>query len=172
MGIHQCPLIVRSCKWLDINTSIRTSQDVLTYLGTHWHQWWVCLALVNDIHQWLVIQWLIFMLDINTFIRMTIIVPSGFIGGEDYAFPFASAVTTTWFLFETTTIPLSAFYIFHDSTIVVLIPSLPMSSIGSSIFHDLAAVTYSMLQHQHQPYSYCIVHHYSWVTGGMLFSNL
>ena len=97
MGIDQCPLIVRSCKWLDIRPSIRTSQDVLRYLGTHWHQWWVCLALVNNIHQWSVIQWLLFMLDINTFIRMTRIVPSCFIVGEDYTFPFASTVTTTWF---------------------------------------------------------------------------
>ena len=49
MGIHQCPLIVRSCKWLDINSFIRTLHDVLRYFGTHWHQWWDCLTLVNDI---------------------------------------------------------------------------------------------------------------------------
>ena len=36
-----------------------------------------CLALVNDIHQWPVIQWFLFMLDIDTFIRMFRIVPSG-----------------------------------------------------------------------------------------------
>ena len=84
MGIHQCPLIIGSCKWLDINSSIHTSQDVLRYLGTHWHQWWVCLALVNDIHQWSIIHWLLFMLDINKFIRVTRIVPLGFVMIEDY----------------------------------------------------------------------------------------
>ena len=84
MGIHQCPLIVRSSKWLDIRSSIRTSQDVIRYLGTHWHQWWVCLTLVNGIHQWPVIQWFLFMLDIDTFIHMTRIVPLGFVAGEDY----------------------------------------------------------------------------------------
>ena len=172
MGTHQCPLIIRSCKWLDIKPSIRTLQDVLRYLGTHWHQWLVWLALVNDIHQWLVIQWIIFMLDINTFICMTRIVPLGFSECEGYTFPFASVVTTTLFLFETNILPLSTFYIFHDSTVVVLTPSLPMSSIGNSIFHDPTIVTYSMLQQKPHPYSYCIVHHYSWVSGGMLFSNL
>ena len=59
MGIHQCPLIIRSCKWLDINSFILTSQDVLRYLGPHWHQWWYWLALVNDIHQWSIIQWIL-----------------------------------------------------------------------------------------------------------------
>ena len=84
MGIHQCPLTVRYCKWLDISSFIHILQDVLRYLGTHWHQWWYCLALVNDIHQWLVIQWLLSMFDIDPFIRMVRIVPSSFVAGEDY----------------------------------------------------------------------------------------
>ena len=114
MGIHQCPLIVRSCKWLGIISFIHTLQDVLGYLGTHWHQWWVCLALVNDIHQWMVIQWILFMLDIDTFIHMTRIVPSGFAAGEDYTlFHDSSAVTAAWLSpHETTAVPLS---LFHDS---------------------------------------------------------
>ena len=70
--------------WLDINSFIHTLHDVLRYLGTHWHQWWYCLALVNKIHQSLVIQWLLSMFDIDTFIRMVRIVPSSFVAGEDY----------------------------------------------------------------------------------------
>ena len=126
MGIHQCPLIFRSYKWLDISTSIHTSQDVLGYLGTHWHQWWVCLALVNDIHQWSVIQWLIFMLDIDTFIRMTRIVPSSFTAGEDYTLfhdsisSCSSTFPATWEYHSNTFIlPL-----FHDSSTIVQIPPL------------------------------------------------
>ena len=46
----------------------------------------IFLALVNDIHQWPVIQLFLFMLDLDTFIRMTTIVPLGFVVGEDYTF--------------------------------------------------------------------------------------
>ena len=35
-------------------------------------------------HQWLVIQWLLFILDVDTFIRMIRIVPSGVVTIEDY----------------------------------------------------------------------------------------
>ena len=81
MGIHKFPLIVRSCKWIDISSFIHTLRDVLRYLVTHWHQWWDFLALVNDIHQWSVIQWILSMFDIDTFICMTRIVTSSFCSG-------------------------------------------------------------------------------------------
>ena len=84
MGIHQCHLIISSCKWVDISSFTHTLYDVRRYLGTHCHQWWYFLTLVNDIHQWSVIQWLISMIDIDTFIHMVRIVPSGFVAGEDY----------------------------------------------------------------------------------------
>jgi len=127
MGIHQCPLIIRSCKWLDISTSIRTSQDVLGYLGTHWHQWWVCLALVNAIHQWPVIQWFLFMLDINTYTLMIRTVPLGFVAGEGYTFflMIPSAITAAWLQpYESTIVLLSAFHIFLDFLAAVQIPPL------------------------------------------------
>jgi len=125
MGIHQCPLIVRSCKWLDISPSIHTSQDVLRYLGTHWHQWWVCLALVNDMHQWPVIQWFLFMLDINTFFRMIRLVPSSFVAGEDYTLlhdslsSYSSMNSDLWEYHSST----FSLYLFHDSASAVHIPS-------------------------------------------------
>ena len=125
MGIHQCPLIVKSCKWLDISTSIRTSQDVLGYLGTHWHHWWFFLALVNRIHQWLVIQRFLFMLDLDTYIRMIRTVPLGFVAGEDYIFFLMtpSAVTDSWLhIYESTAVSLFALHIFYD--LVVQIPPL------------------------------------------------
>ena len=134
MGIHQCPLVSRSCKWLDINTSICTSQDVLGYLGTHWYQWWVCLALVNDIHQWPVIQWFLFMLDLDTFIRMTRIVPSGFVAGEDYTFFLMtpSVVAETWLhIYEYTIVPLSTLHIFHYLSAALQIPPLHITTVPS-----------------------------------------
>ena len=42
------------------------------------------LTLVNDIHQWSVIQWFLFMLDLDTYIRMIRTVPLGFVVGEYY----------------------------------------------------------------------------------------
>ena len=56
------------------------------------------------------------MLDLDTFIRMTRIVPLGFVAGEDYTLFFMtpSAVAETWLqIYEYTTVPLSAFHIFH-----------------------------------------------------------
>ena len=41
------------------------------------------LALVNDIHQWLVIQWFLFMLDLEKYIHRIRTVPLGFVVGED-----------------------------------------------------------------------------------------
>jgi len=141
-----------------------------------------CLALVNDIHQWSVIQWLLFMLDIDTFIRMTRIVPSGFAAGEDYTlFMTLSAITAAWLqIHDTTTVPLS---LFHDSF---------SSSSASSTSHFLiqqtsvtatAVVNFHMiLQQWHLPwYNSRSGHtkisqmHSSWssqVSEGMLFSNL
>ena len=91
-----------------------------------------CLALVNDIHQWPVIQWFLFMLDLNTFIRMTRIIPSGFVAGEDYTFVLMtpSVVVETWLhIYECTTVPLSSFHIFHYLLAVVQIPPLHITTI-------------------------------------------
>ena len=143
MGIHQCPLIVRSCKWLDINSFILTLHDVLRYLGTHWHQWWDCLTLVNGIHQWLVIQWLLSMFDINTFIHMVRIAPSNFVAGEDYIFLWSS-----WAFLQQHT---SAIWEYHSSTFSShLLLHLTKHQFRSFTSH-------SMIQQQ-QPHSYCIVH--------------
>ena len=120
MGIHQCPLIIRSCKWLNISSFIRTLHDVLRYLGTHWHQWRDCLALLNEIHQWSVIQWLISMFDINIFIRMVRIVPSGFAAGGYYIIFMASLTVLQQHTSNhmSTTVSLSAliFYFIQPST--------------------------------------------------------
>ena len=148
MGIHQCPLIVISYKWLDINPHIRTSQDVLGYLDTHCHHWWVCLALVNDIHQWPVIQWFLFMLDIDTFIRMTRIVPLGFVAGEDYTLfhdslsNYSSMISDLW-EHDSSTFPyflLSMIhqhqfrflhYTFSDSAVtVVVVPAIVVTTVS------------------------------------------
>ena len=44
------------------------------------------LALVNNIHQGSVIQSFLFMLDLNTYIRMIRTIPLGFVASEDYTF--------------------------------------------------------------------------------------
>ena len=145
MGIHQCLLVVRYCKWLDVSSFIRTSQDVLGYLGTHWHQWWVFLALVNNIHQRLVIQWLMMMFDIDTFIRMTRIVPSGFVAGEDYTLFLMTplVVVETWLqIYEYTTVPLSAFHIFHYLLAAVQIPPLHIKAVPAVTAATTFTVTF------------------------------
>ena len=95
------------------------------------------LALVNGIHQWSVIQWFLFMLDLNTFIRMTRIVPSSFVVGEDYTLFLMtpSAVVETWLhIYECTTVPLSTFHIF---------PLFISSSSYSSTSHYSGSNSYS-----------------------------
>ena len=91
-----------------------------------------CLALVNDIHQWLVIQWFLFMLDLDTFIRMTRIVPLGFVASVDSTLLFMTppAVAETWIqIYEYTTIPLSTFHIFHYLSAAVHIPPLHITTV-------------------------------------------
>ena len=120
MGIHQCPLIIRYCKWLNIISFIRTLHDVHRYLGTHWHQWWDCLALLNDIHHWSVIQWFLSMFDINIFIHMVRIVPLGFVAGEDYIiFMTSSAVLqqhTSIHMSNTVSLSTRIFYFIQPSS--------------------------------------------------------
>ena len=145
------------------------------------------LALVNGIHQWPIIQWFLFMLDLDTFICMTRIVPLGFVAGEDYTLFFMTppVVAETWLqIYEYTTVPLSAFHIFHYLSAAVQIPPLHItivlavtatatftvtyspwfSSNNSDLFIacDLAfttavAVTHSTIQ-RNQLHSYCIIH--------------
>ena len=91
-----------------------------------------CLALVNGIHQGPVIQWFLFMFDIDTFIRMTRIVPSSFVVGEYYTLFLMtpSAVAKTWIhIYECTTIPLSSFHIFHYLSAIVQIPPLHITAV-------------------------------------------
>ena len=153
MGIHQCPFIVRSCKWLDINSFIHTLHDVLRYLGTHWHQWWDCHALVNDIHQSSVFQWLLSMFDVDTFSH-----------GKNCNVGFCSR----WRL-----------YIFHDrhqqfyssilqpyESTTVLLSSRIFYFIQPSRSSDpshLAAISTTFLLYSSSAF---------WVRGGMLFSNI
>ena len=157
--------------------------------------------LVNDIHQWSVIQSFIFMLDLDTYIHMIRTVPLGFVAGEDYTFFLMTPSTfvQTWLhIYECTTIPLSAFHIFHYLSTAVQIPPLHITAVpavtaaaaftvtyspwfSSSSFdsftaHDpvvttAVAVTHFMIQ-RHQLHSSCIVHLLFWVSGGMLFSKL
>ena len=156
MGRHQCTLIIRSCKWLDIISFIRTLHDVLRYLGIHWHQWWDCLTLVNDIHQWSVIQWLLSMFDIDTFIHMVRIVPSIFVAGEDYIFcmtPSAILQQHTLSIWE-----------YHSSTFIshILIHTTKQ---------QFRSFTSHSIIRQQQPHSYCISSSTFWVSGGILFSK-
>jgi len=93
-----------------------------------------CLTLVNGIHQWPVIQWFLFMLDLDTFIRMTRIVPLGFVAGEDYTLFFMTppVVAETWLqIYEYTTVPLSAFHIFHYLSAAVQIPPLHITIVSA-----------------------------------------
>ena len=109
-----------------------------------------CLALVNGIHQWPVIQWFLFMLDLNTFIRMTRIAPSGFVTGEDYTFFLMtpSAVAETWLqIYECTTVPLSAFHIFHYLSVVVQIPPLHITTVPTVIATTSFTVTFLSYSH-------------------------
>ena len=156
MGIHQCCFIVRSCKWLNINSFIHTLHNVLRYLGTHWHQWWDCLALVNDIHQWSVIQWLLFMFEINTFIHMVRIVPSGFVVGEDYIL----CMTSSTVLQQHT----SAIWEYHGSTFnchILLLTTKKFIFLHFTFYDPATTATFLL------PGSSTF-----WVSGGMLFSNL
>jgi len=144
MGIHHCPLIVRSCKWLNIISFIYTLQDVLRCLGTHWHQWWDFLTLVNDIHQWPVIQWILFMLEIDTFIHMIIIVPSGFVEFEDYIFFMTPSIVAT-ILFqshENTIVPLLDFIFWFIQPINNSDSFTSHSMINNHIFHDPTTTTF------------------------------
>ena len=143
MGMHQYPLIIRSCNWLNINSFILTLHDLLRYLGTHWHQWWYFLALVNDIHQWSVIQWLLSMFDIDTFIRMVRIVPSGFVAGEDDIF----CMTPSAVLQQHT----SAIWEYHSSTFIshlLLHPTKQQFIILQFTLYDPAAVSATFLLHK------------------------
>ena len=156
MGIHQCPLIIRSCKWLNISSFIHTLHDVHRYLGTHWYQLWDFLALVNDIHQWSVIQWFIFMLDIDTFIRMTRIVPLSFVAGEDYI-PFIAPSAVLQYTSIHMRVPkfyfsLSSFTSSNQAAVQIL----------HFTFYDPAAVA-TFLLHNSSTF---------WVSGGFLFSNI
>ena len=134
MGIHQCPLIIRSYKWLDIKSFIRTLHYLLRYLGTHWNQWWDCLTMVNYIHQWLVIQWFLSMFNIDTFIRMVIIVPSSFVVGEDYIlFMTSSAVLQQHTSSHmSTTVSLSALIFYFIQPNIISDPSLHILLFSSS----------------------------------------
>jgi hypothetical protein len=51
-----------------------------------------CLALVNDFHHWSVIQCFLFMLDIDTFIRMIRLVPPDFASPDSSFFAFPSII--------------------------------------------------------------------------------
>ena len=157
MGIHQCPLIVRSCKWLDRKSFIHTLQDVLRYLGTHWNQWWDCLKLVNEIHQWSVRKWIIFMFDIDTFIHMVRIVPSIFVAGEDYIF----CMNPSAFLQQYTSSHMRVLpFYFHLSS------STSSNQAAVYILHFTfyySAVATTFLLHSSSTF---------WVSGGMLFSNI
>ena len=157
MGIHQCPLIVRSCKWLDIKSFICTLHDVLRYLGTHWHQWWDCLALVNNINQWSVIQWFLSMFDINTFIRMVRIVPSGFVACEDCILCMTPSTVLKQHTSSHMRVPqfyfqLSSFTSSNQAAVQFLHFTLC----------DPAAVSATFLLHSSSTF---------WVSGGMLFSK-
>ena len=141
-----------------------------------------CLALDNDIHHWSVIQWIIFMLDIDTFIRMIRIVPLGLVAGEDYTLfhDLISSCSSMFQLYESTTVPLSYFLFstIHSATVQIFSlhilwsnrqqsqlqqQSLSIWSCSSDIFHDLASASAIFLLHSS---STC------WVSGGMLFSKL
>ena len=114
------------------------------------------LALVNDIHQWSVIQWFLFMLDLDTFIRMTRIVPSSFVAGEDYTLFLMtpSAVAETWLqIYEYTIVPLSPFHIFHFLSAAIHISPLHIPAVTAAVSftftflacsHDI----FSMIQQQ------------------------
>ena len=125
-----------------------------------------CLALVNSIHQWLVIQRFRFMLDLDTFIRMTRIVPSGFVAGEDYTFFLMtpSAVAETWLqIYEYTIVPLPTFHIFHYLSAVVQIPPhhiivVPAVTAATSFtvtFLSYNRDIFSMIQQQQFRFLHC-----------------
>ena len=161
----------------------------------------ICLALVNDIHQWSIIQWFLSMLDLDTYIRMIRAAPLGFLAGEYYLLFLMtpSAVIEAWLqIYESTTIPLFTLHIFHDST--VQIPTLRTTAVTIVAAATRFTVTclscssdiFSMIQQQQFWFLHCpwssisdtfhdpaasttFLLHRSftfWVSGGMLFSKL
>ena len=112
----------------------------------------IFLSLVNDIHQWSVIQWFLFMLDLDTFIRMTRIVPLGFVAGEDYTFFLMTplVVAKTWLqIYEYTIVPLSSFHIFLYLSAAVQIPPLHITAVPASFtvtFLSCSRDIFSMIQ--------------------------
>ena len=86
------------------------------------------------------------MLDLNTFIHMTRIVPSGFVAGEDYTFFLMtpSTVVETWLhIYECTKVPLSTFHIFHYLSATVQIPPLHITTVPAVTAAAAFTVTYS-----------------------------
>ena len=56
VGFHQWPLIEIFYRVFNFKSFIHTWEDVLRYLGHHWHQWWSPLHLLT-LSIWLVIKW-------------------------------------------------------------------------------------------------------------------
>ena len=86
------------------------------------------------------------MFDLDTFIRMTRIVPLGFVAGEDYTLFFMtpSVVAETQLqIYEYTIVPLSAFHIFHYLSAAVQIPPLHITAIPTVTTAAAFTVTYS-----------------------------
>ena len=139
------------------------------------------LALVNDIPKWSVIQWFLFMLDLDTYVCMIRTVPLGFVAGEDYTFFLMtpSAVAETWLqIYEYTTVPLSAFHIFHYLSAAVQIPPLHITTVPAVTVAVAFTITFLSCNSDtfHNPTASAtfLLHHSStfWVSGGILFSKL
>ena len=119
----------------------------------HWHSLTSLvsfLALVNGIHQWPVIQWFLFMLNLDTFIHMTRIVPLGFVASEYYTFFFMtpSAVAETWLqIYECTMVPLSSFHIFHYLSVAVQTPPLHITVVPTITAATSFTVTFLSGRH-------------------------
>ena len=142
------------------------------------------------------------MLDLDTYIRMIRILPLGFVAGEDYTLFLMtpSAVAKTWIqIYECTTVPLSAFHIFHYLSATVQIPPLHITAVPTVTAAASFTVTFlscsrdifSIIQQQQFQFLHCpwssndtfhnpaasatfLLHSSStfWVSGGMLFSKL
>ena len=85
------------------------------------------------------------MLDIDKFIHVTRIVPSGFVAGEDYTFVLMnpSVVAETQFhIYECTIVPLSSFHIFHYLSVVVQTPPLHITTVPAVIAVAIFIVTF------------------------------
>ena len=108
-----------------------------------------CITLVNGMNQWPVIQWFLFMLDINTFFRMIRIVPRSLVADEDYTLfhdslsSYSSMNSDLWEYHSST----FSIYLFHDSTSAVQIPSFPRIQLQQhqSHFPDPAEATATFL---------------------------